>query len=197
MTRIKKSRKPIPGSSSSTPRVSASEKLAIEKSKRPRKKNGNAPGSRQTVATKNSPTSSNSKAQDPRIGSKKPIELIKGEKPKAQAQPQKSAKSLTDLPLAKVRVAAEPDYYQELEAIEEDELLQTILAKQDAEIELTDKEVDHFNTLMERHQELREKLGLDDDEEEEGDIRSTKSKNKLTEDELWEKFNNAQFDDEF
>lgn len=79
----------------------------------------------------------------------------------------------------------------ELEAIEQNERLQFILEKQDDDIELTESEVDFFNEKMERHQVLRELLGLDEEDEDE-DENDYMNKNKSSsEDDLWDKFDNS------
>jgi ribosome assembly protein YihI (activator of Der GTPase) len=91
--------------------------------------------------------------------------------------------------IAAIRYAeSEPsqDYAQELSAIESDEKLQAILAKQEDDIALTEQEVNYFNDMMERHQQLTEQLGIDDEED---DIDSVPSKKSA--DDLWDKLDNA------
>ncbi|MGJ8694445.1 MAG: Der GTPase-activating protein YihI [Thalassotalea sp.] len=187
MTRSKKSRKPGVGSSGA--RKSDDEKLISLKDKRIRKKNGNSPGTRQTIANQNKQSTDSTQAKDPRLGSKKLIDLGKPVDKVALKKPKVAAVA----EIAKVRpVNQEPDLYQELQAIEDDALLQEILQKQDAEQELTEAEVDHFNTLMERHEVIRDKLGLTDEDEEDEIVDKKQS---LSEDDLWEKFNSTEFNE--
>ncbi len=76
---------------------------------------------------------------------------------------------------------------QELENIEADDRLQVILAKQEDELELTKEEVNYFNELMERHQEISAQL---DNEEE-----PTVSSKVKSEDDLWDKLDNSSLSD--
>ena len=81
---------------------------------------------------------------------------------------------------------------QELDAIEQDETLQTILAKQEDDIALTEQEVNYYNDMMERHQTLSAELGLDEeDEASDGD----ESKGSGSEEELWDKLDSHDFSD--
>ena len=89
--------------------------------------------------------------------------------------------------------AASKELWQELEQIEENPQLQAIIEKMDAEQALTAEEVDLYNELMDRHEALSEQLGINDVPEAEGDIDNTDEK-PLSEDELWNKFNDDQFD---
>ena len=187
MTRSKKSRKP--GASPSGARKADSDTIISPKDKRIRKKKGNSPGTRQTVARPKRNSEESSQVKDPRIGSKKPIEL---KKTIEIAQPKK-AKVTPVAEIAKVRpVVQEPNLFDELQQIEEDALLQEILQKQEAEQALTDAEVDHYNTLMERHQTISDKLGLLDGDEDEEAVQGTEN---LSEDDLWEKFNSTEFNE--
>ena len=79
---------------------------------------------------------------------------------------------------------------QELDAIEQDELLQSILAKQEDDIALTEQEVDYYNEKMERHQALSAELGLDEDED-----ASDESNSSDSEDDLWDKLDRPNFSD--
>ena len=81
---------------------------------------------------------------------------------------------------------------QEIDAIEQDELLQNILAKQEDDIALTEQEVDYYNEKMERHQVLSAELGFDEDDDSSDSAESTGSD---SEDELWDKLDRPDFSD--
>jgi ribosome assembly protein YihI (activator of Der GTPase) len=192
MARTKKSRKPG-GAPTAKPKLSKVELASVEK--RLRKKNGNKPGNRQQEAmlTKN-PDQQSDKHKDPRIGNKTPIDLG-GSAVQEKKKPAKIVKTKQD-PIAAIRVvnaeqeqsAAEEivDIAQELENIEADERLQTILAKQEQELSLTEEDVDYFNELMDRHQQLSEKL--DEDEEPEDEATNIGA---VSEEDLWDKLDNS------
>jgi ribosome assembly protein YihI (activator of Der GTPase) len=192
MARTKKSRKPG-GAPTAKPKLSKVELANVEK--RLRKKNGNKPGNRQQEAmlTKN-PGQQSDKHKDPRIGNKTPIDLG-GSAVQEKKKPAKVVKAKQD-PIAAIRVvnaeqeqsAAEEivDIAQELENIEADERLQTILAKQEQELSLTEEEVDYFNELMDRHQQLSEKLSEDEEPEDEATNVGAGS-----EEDLWDKLDNS------
>ncbi|MFT7008052.1 MAG: ribosome assembly protein YihI (activator of Der GTPase) [Colwellia sp.] len=192
MARTKKSRKPG-GAPTAKPKLSKVELASVEK--RLRKKNGNKPGNRQQEAmlTKN-PDQQSDKHKDPRIGNKTPIDLG-GSVVQEKKKPAKIVKTKQD-PIAAIRVvnaeqeqnAAEEivDIAQELENIEADGRLQTILAKQEQELSLTEEEVDYFNDLMDRHQQLSEKLAEDEEPEDEATNVGAAS-----EEDLWDKLDNS------
>lgn len=188
MTRSKKTRNP--GSAPSSLRKSDKAALADVKEKRIRKKNGNKPGTRQNIKDVNADSSKSNVAKDPRIGSKKPIELIKTT-PKEKKVSKLAVSKSADIAQVRKVTTQEPDLYQELARIEEDEKLQEILAKQEEEIALSEEEVNYFNKLMSRHEVIREELGLDDEDEEQNDDSSTGD---LSEDDLWNKFNSSDFE---
>ena len=183
MTRKRKSRKSGVGSIGAS---KTDKKLLSEVSdKKPKKQTGNKAGTRQTIATaKNKQTGQGNKNNDPRLGSKKPIVLIQASE-KRQAKIAK--KKILQSSVAPIKVL-EPDtsLEQELQAIEQDEQLQLILTKQDSEQALTEQEVAHFNKLMERHQEITEQLGLDEEEQQD-------EPTDLSEDDLWDKLDSSDF----
>lgn len=195
MTRQKKSRKPGVGSSGA---VKADKSLIKEEpARRIRKKTGNKAGTRQVVATNKTDTKTSAKSQDPRIGSKKPISLGEPSNAKAVAAPStaKKPQSKTET-FAQVRPVSEApvvdDLMAELDTIENDPLLLIILEKQEEEQDLSEHEVAHFNQLMERHQEISEQLGLEDDDDEQPTEEQANAK--LSEDQLWHKFNDGDFE---
>ena len=185
MSRKKKSRKPA-SAPIAKPKLSKQELENIEK--RVRKRTGKQPGNRQQEAKSSSKQhSKEQRNKDPRLGSKKPIELgALANKAEKQAVKTKD-KSLT--PLAAVRPVKSDELSPEqaLIAIEQDEALQLILAKQEDDIELTEQEVDYYNDMMDKHAQLSQALGLDDSEDEEAQsqVRS--------EEELWQKLDGHDF----
>ena len=186
MSRSKKSRKP--GSApTAKPKLSKVELAAVEK--RVRKKTGKKPGNRQQEAQPVKNLDQNTdQNKDPRIGSKKPIDLGGAAKP-IKAKLSKTTKIKQD-PIAAIRVVSnevadvELTLTQELANIEADERLQEILVKQEDELALTEQEVDYFNEMMERHQQISAQLD-EDEEEQSSDITAT------SEDDLWDKLDNS------
>jgi len=191
MARTKKSRKPG-GAPTAKPKLSKVELANVEK--RVRKKTGNKPGNRQQEALldKGSVQNANQK-KDPRIGSKKPIDLGGTAKP-VQPKPAQTKSNKEQDPIAAIRTVnnesadVELTLAQELANIEADERLQAILAKQENELALTEEEVDYFNDMMERHQQISAQL--DEDEEEE-----TSRPSATSEDDLWDKLDNSSLSD--
>lgn len=179
MTRQKKARKP---SAVKIAPVKADKDKPV-KDKRIRKKVGNQPGTRQQIA-KEKVSGGQSQNKDPRLGSKKPIVL----KPLKTAD--KPIKKESAQPIATiVKVAPKPSLQEQLNNIEQDPLLLAIIEKQEQDIALTEAEVNHYNNLMEEHESISEKLGLDSNDE------SVEPEQSLSEDDLWEKFNNTHFDE--
>jgi len=216
MSRSKKSRKP--GSApTAKPKLSKVELANVEK--RSRKKNGKKPGNRQQEGNQvKSTEQASTQHKDPRIGSKKPIDLGGlGDSARTQTDKVKKLKitndskinkTKQDSAIAAIRVAEpkpehkhktnlENDVAQNLDLellnIENDERLQNILAKQESDVELTEQDVDYYNDMMERHQQLTEKLGLiDEDTENETNQRKVNS-----EDDLWDKLDGSSLSDDF
>tara|TARA_R110001592_G_scaffold201715_1_gene450863 strand:+ start:643 stop:1254 length:612 start_codon:yes stop_codon:yes gene_type:complete len=193
MARTKKSRKPG-GAPTAKPKLSKVELANVEK--RVRKKTGKKPGNRQQEAQLDKSSDQNANQnKDPRIGSKKPIDLggaVKSAKLVAKATKPKQNSIAAIRPVSTVKsnndsVDVELSLAQELANIEADEQLQVILEKQEDELALTQEEVDYFNKLMDRHQQISAQL---DDEEEETSKPSTNS-----EDDLWDKLDNSSLSD--
>lgn len=189
MSRTKKSRKPG-GAPTAKPKLSKVELAKVEQ--RVRKKTGKKPGNRQQEGQlDNRAEQKTNQNKDPRVGSKKPIDLGGSVKIAQKPASNKAKKSSQD-PIAAIRVVNKAEVglslAQELANIEADERLQVILAKQEDELELTEEEVNYFNNLMERHQEISAQL--DDPEEE-----TIQSKVK-SEDDLWDKLDNSSFSDD-
>lgn len=183
MSRSKKSRKPGVGKREVPKETSKKDVEPVPR--KPKKKTGNQPGNRQQEAFAQKKQTQNSATnKDPRIGNKAPIDLTP-QVAKTENKPKKQKQA----PIAAIRMiepveSVEIDVSileQELYAIEEDAQLQTILILQEDDAELTAEQVNYFNEKMERHQQLREQLGWDDDEDDE--IEDTD--NKKSEDDLW------------
>jgi len=126
----------------------------IKKEERLNKKTkGNKAGTRQQVAVEIEAKSKSAK-QDPRIGSKKPIDL------------KRHLVNTTKKVEPKVKFKTPK---QELDAIEADNKLQLLLDKQESKA-LTPSESDYVNTQLARHKVLCDLLGVSvDDEENEDD----------------------------
>lgn len=209
MSRSKKSRKPGVGSSGvkkDTTTRSTTKDVVAPVDKKTKKLKGKPAGNRQNEAKPLVDIQQSKVKKDPRIGNKTPIVLGKPTGKKSVAA-QNKAKSTTPIvaqsknkakpatsSVAPIRTI-EPEYIidtdalmQELEAIEQNERLISILSKQDEEIELTESEVDFFNEQMDKHQSIRETLGLDDEDEEDLDDESVNTAS--SEDDLWDKFDN-------
>ncbi len=188
MSRIKKSRKPGVGKREVIKETS--KKVATPAPRKPKKKSGKKAGNRQQEAfAQKKQHQGKSAPKDPRIGSKTPIDLAPSSVQKV-VKPKKD----TQTPIAAIKViepvqTEQSVLEQELFAIEEDAQLQTILALQENDAALTEEQVDYFNEKMERHQQLREQLGWDEEDETE------ESTNNDSEDDLWNKLDNNDFSD--
>lgn len=191
MSRTKKSRKPG-GAPTAKPKLSKQELAKVEK--RVRKTTGKQAGNRQKEATQEKASNSQQGTnKDPRLGNKTPIALgklaAKAEKTE-QAKVKQTSQNTSSI--AGVRFAeksaVELTPEQAINAIEQDETLQDILAKIAEDIALTEQEVNYYNELMEKHQALSEALDLDDSDEE--DVADTRN-----EEELWDKLDSHDFSD--
>lgn len=196
MSRTKKSRKPG-GAPTAKPKLSKQELEKVEK--RIRKKTGKVAGNRQKEAKSQLADDNKVVNKDPRLGSKKAIVLGKVTT-KAEKSAQAKTTSAKVAAIANVRFVDNSDtelslkqtltVAQQLEAIEEDEMLQSILAKQEANTDLTEQDVNYYNDMMDRHQALSAELGLDEDDEfSESDAVSD------SEDDLWDKLDRTDFSD--
>ena len=197
MSRSKKSRKPG-GAPTAKPKLSKQELATVEK--RSRKTTGKPAGNRQQEA--NPLVEGNNQQggkKDPRLGNKTPIALGK-----FVAKVEKVQKTKVDkrAPMAAIRIE-DPDEkvptlspMEELEAIEQDEKLQDILGKQEEDIALTEEEVDYYNKLMDRHEELSTELGLDSDDDDDSDDEESENVS-ANEDDLWDKLDRPLGSDDF
>lgn len=136
----------------------------IRKKKAPK---GQKSGTRNSLLEENSVLSdgtAGSAKKDPKLGSKKKIELVKSvvaDKPK-KAKPQIDKKPEVKLTkVAQQQIAPE----QELEALENDEMLIDLAERVEAGELLTGKDAKYFNKNMARYDELCELLGIEDEED--------------------------------
>jgi uncharacterized protein len=188
MSRKKKSRKP--GIAPISANKEERKKTVEVSNKRVKKKHGKAPGNRQQEAQAKQHQDTASKTnKDPRIGNKTPIVLTKAVSVEKQSTPKQTKAS----PIAAIRAVDNQQAYQEeLYEIEADARIQEILQKQDDEIALSEEEINYFNLKMDRHSILRDKLGLDDDDETES---TEQPQAEVDEDALWDKLDNNKFSD--
>ncbi|AFR01412.1 GTPase activator [Pectobacterium brasiliense] len=152
------------------PKVKRKTREELEREARERKKDkkhrGNASGSRTQEKASNDQRSGQRKAVDPRIGSKKPVQL--GVLDSAVAKPK--PKSKPSEPVEKV-VAAKPTMSpeEELEMLENDARLDALLDRLDSGETLSAKDQSWVDETLDRIDILMEELGIelgDDDEEE-------------------------------
>lgn len=131
--------------------------------KREKKHRGNPAGNRQQEST-NTKQGQNTAPKDPRIGSKKPIPLIVGDKPKVEKKKPAAVKP------EPVRLSPE----QELDLLENDTRLDELLARLENGEKLTAEEQAYTEKTLDRIDALMLELGIefedDDDEEKTDDI---------------------------
>lgn len=197
MSRVKKSRKPGVGKRETM--SEADKKLIPPTVKKPKKKVGKPAGNRQKEAFEDKDKNQlNNAPKDPRLGSKTLIDLTPKSVPKAPAKTNKPRKEKVS-PIAAIRMvepaaSSTSDLEDELYAIEDDQQLQSILALQEDDKALNEEQIEYFNVKMERHQELRELLGWDDDESED-DEDNNANKAKSSEDDLWDSLDKTDLSD--
>ncbi|MDN7125418.1 Der GTPase-activating protein YihI [Pseudidiomarina terrestris] len=154
MTRKKKTRKTGPLAAAKTPKADVQRK-AHEASKH--KGKGQKPGSRFNVAQdKARHSGSTAPATDPRLGSKKPIQLVNSQAP---------------TPVSTTPSFDSAAAHAELQALEQDTKLQSLLERMEQGEDLTVAEEAYVDERTERFEQLAEQLGiaLDDDEDWEDD----------------------------
>ena len=121
---------------------------------RPKKHKGKPAGSRHNVEQGKAGGGKSSEKKDPRLGSKKPIALVK-------------AKGVAPTPPEKKKYATPA---QELAALEADQRLADLLDNLDADKKLTREQQRYVDEKMARHRVLCDLLGIvDEDDEEESD----------------------------
>lgn len=185
MTRKKKSRKPPQDPVKKRLSKQEKQQLAELKDKKPKKQSGNKPGNRQQEATaKARKANTNAKNKDPRLGSKKPIDLGV---PLPSKPSTKNAKADTLPGIAAIRVVDDAvSVESQISAIEQDSQLLEIIAKQEQDVALTEQEVNYYNNMMEQHETLSAQL--DDEQTEESEA-------PLDDDSMWDKLDNTDFSD--
>lgn len=159
----KKSRKPGP---IGTPKANSPAPL---KSKKPKKRSGKPAGNRQNIESSNVATRAQQVPSDPRIGSKKPIQLVV-EQPKSNTSEAKRYFS--------------PQ--QELKALEQDTRLNKLLDAFDQGISLSDEEQRYLDSKLARHQQLCKLLGLTQQQTEQP--KSQSNVQPSDDDQLWQQF---------
>lgn len=139
-------------------------------SKEPRKKKspkGQRSGARNSLIVE--PKSNTSKVagdkKDPKLGSKKKIELVKQKV--VEKKIVAKANHLPNVQLKKVDTPALPPE-QELKQLESDSRLIELAERVESGELLTGKDAKYFNQKMERHEQLLEILGIEDEQDEEG-----------------------------
>lgn len=125
--------------------------------KREKKHRGNSAGSRATGGSESAGSHQQKPVKDPRTGSKKPIPLGVTDAPVTRPHQPKSEKKPMLSPQA------------ELDMLENDERLDTLLERLEGGETLNAEEQSWVNAKLDRIDELMQQLGLSwDDEEEEG-----------------------------
>jgi hypothetical protein len=193
MSRTKKSRKPATAPKAK-PKLSKKELTQVEK--RTKKLTGKKPGNRQLEAQKKPNKQAIQTNKDPRIGSKKPIPLVKEKPIKTSKEQTPVAAEIAPIEFAELDnlfdeiLVDEETLIAELTDIEQDEKLHTISAK--ASDEVSEEEINYFNSKMERHQELCQLLGIEYGEQDEEEPSDTTFE-QLDENALWDKLDNSDF----
>jgi ribosome assembly protein YihI (activator of Der GTPase) len=166
MPRKKKSRK---GGLIGTPQApKAQRKVKAEDSKIKRKNFGKPAGSRNNPEQTELNPNTVKQQKDPRIGSKKPVQLL--------------------VEKADTKIVAEPKHFspaQELNAIEQDERLATLVEKLDSGARLSKEDSKYVSVKMERHRLLCELLSIADEPE---DLAETQTSEKKSEEDLLSEF---------
>ncbi|WP_105188558.1 Der GTPase-activating protein YihI [Pseudoalteromonas sp. T1lg48] len=170
MTRKKKSRKVINNGTARLSKDKLRELRALKEMRTKKKKKGAQAGNRNSQLLKvESTEAKGSVNSDKRVGSKKQVSLT----PEAvTAQPQKPQVRKDLKPQAVLSTYKEPELTpeQELEQLESDERLLALIERHDNGEILQGKDAKYFNAKVERHQQLCEILGLDDDFEDDEDL---------------------------
>jgi len=193
MSRVKKSRKPGVGKRETM--SEADKKLIPPTVKKPKKKVGKPAGNRQKEAFEDKNKNQlNNGPKDPRLGSKTLIDLTPQSAPKTNKPKKDKVSPIAAIRMVEPVTSSTSDLEDELYAIEDDQQLQSVLALQEDDKALNEEQIEYFNTKMERHQELRELLGWDDDELED-DEDNNANKAKSSEDDLWDSLDKTDLSD--
>lgn len=144
MSRKKKSRKV---GQIGTPKTSTNKR--VEKEKRIRKPKGKPAGTRNSEAKIASESGSKTGSKDPRHGSKKPVNLFIKEPVEKKSQTPRKVKYFSPA--------------KELEAIEQDSKLASLLDRLDSNKKLGKEEQHYVDERLLRHKELCIMLGIEDE----------------------------------
>lgn len=184
MSRKKKTRNP--GSIFIKPTAADKDSEVNKKDRKPKKFKGNAPGTKQLEGAQKKRSQPSAKVKkDPRIGSKKPILLVKESAEKTENKVTPNNNKVPDIAKVKV-INSGPSIAEQISAIENDEKLQAILDKQEDGDLLTEAEVSYYNEMMDKHEELADQL----DDEPESDVEAVNQES-LSEDDLWDKLDGS------
>ncbi|NHH99187.1 Der GTPase-activating protein YihI [Oceanimonas sp. MB9] len=173
MTRIKKAR--TPGRIGARKENRETAEQGRERKRKARRK-GLTPGSRHNVGSDNQGGKASKAPKDPRLGSRKPVALVQED---ATRDTVAAAKAVAPVKVRKLT----PE--QELDALENDERLNTLLDKVEAGDKLSKDDKVWLDRTLARHQQLLEQLGLLDDEDEDDAEPG---------DDLWDRFMDAELD---
>ncbi|WMC10600.1 Der GTPase-activating protein YihI [Oceanimonas pelagia] len=170
MTRIKKAR--TPGRIGARKESRETAEQGRERKRKARRK-GLTPGSRHNVEGGKQGDHARKAPKDPRLGSRKPVALVQED----------AARDAAAMPRVKPVAKKELTPEQELEALENDERLNTLLDRVEAGDKLSKDDKVWLDRTLARHQQLLEQLGLldEDDDAEPGD-------------DLWDRFMDAELD---
>lgn len=163
MTRKKKSRKL--GSNGSL-RLSKDKlrELRTMKEQRTKKLKGNAAGSRNAQESKEEISTAQRQGKDSRVGSKKAISLVPEQQTVQNTAPEFKRNLKPSVELRKVN-QPELTPEQELEQLESDQKLLSLIERQSAGEMIVGKDAKYLNAKVARHQKLCEILGINDDYE--------------------------------
>ena len=183
MTRQRKSRKPGALGAKSQPK-NLREHKGADTAPKPPKSKGKPPGNRHSIETEK-PKGAGRPAEekDPRVGSKRKIELQVPPQSAVEAKPAVAEKITAKAPAAAtvepVDIAQAEDEFARLE---NDPRLQDLLAQIDAGDEVSAQDTAWVEAQLDRYRQLADELGIDvdelEDEEDEDDL------------EPWKKFDN-------
>lgn len=170
MTRQKKNRKPGILGVKSQPKESREQQRAGAAKKAPKTK-GKPPGNRHSIEVEKAKGGEQAAAQtDPRLGSKRKIDLSVSEKKPVETKDSASQKATAKVPQvtpAAVSQSVTVDIAQaedEFAKLENDPRLQDLLAQLDAGDELSTEDNRWVEMQLDRYRQLANELGIDMDE---------------------------------
>lgn len=163
--------------------------VTVEREQRQRKQKGNKAGSRQQVEDSRLVLDSKHVNKDPRLGSKKLIDL--GSYAKSPEKVKQEEPNIHKPLVAPIKVAENtPTLEEELISIESDLEIQRLAEKAESDEELTVEEAVLLESTLSRYQELIALLGLQVEEGHESNEFKIDS-----EDELWSRLDDADLSD--